>query len=383
METIRNYLSTMFAGLPDTPEVRKAYEELAAMMEDKYTELIAEGCGENEAVGTVISEFGNLEELAQTLGIEEYMGEAGRSSAQQSFAQHNPKNTAEDPVPEEYGDFRVISAEEVCDYLGVGSFAVLLKCFGIFLCITSVTGPILLDIPGNNWFSGALSSFGTALFFVFIAAAVACFLIAGAYKKPWRFIGTEPLELDNEAEEIVADQERTAENESTRRKITGIVLIILSIVPTILFGDNFGPAMMFIFVGAGVFLLVYNSSKKGLFRKLSRAQERAAKARSIKRGAYGSAFDNRPNAGDAGYGGASGGRRYVSTGRKNPKKKKEKFYYRDNNLRTLMPIYWEIVTCLYFGISFMTGLWGISWLIWIAAGAVKKVIESRYGEPVY
>ena len=76
METIRNYLSTMFAGLPDTPEVRKAYEELAAMMEDKYTELIAEGCGENEAVGTVISEFGNLEELAQTLGIEEYMGEA-------------------------------------------------------------------------------------------------------------------------------------------------------------------------------------------------------------------------------------------------------------------------------------------------------------------
>ena len=43
METIRNYLKAMFAGLPDTPEVRKAYEELAAMMEDKYTELIDEG----------------------------------------------------------------------------------------------------------------------------------------------------------------------------------------------------------------------------------------------------------------------------------------------------------------------------------------------------
>ena len=79
----------------------------------------------------------------------------------------------------------------------------------------------------------------------------------------------------------------------------------------------------------------------------------------------------------------SGGRRYVSTGRKNHKERKEKYYYRDNNLRTLMPIYWEIVTCLYFGISFITGLWGISWLIWIAAGAVKKVIENRYGEPVY
>ena len=35
MDTIRNYLNAMFAGLPDTPEVRRAYEELAAMMEDK------------------------------------------------------------------------------------------------------------------------------------------------------------------------------------------------------------------------------------------------------------------------------------------------------------------------------------------------------------
>ena len=63
METIREYLNNMFAGLPDTPEVHRAYDELAAMMEDKYTELIEEGCSENEAVGTVISEFGNLEEL--------------------------------------------------------------------------------------------------------------------------------------------------------------------------------------------------------------------------------------------------------------------------------------------------------------------------------
>ena len=73
MDTIRNYLNAMFAGLPDTPEVRRAYEELAAMMEDKYTELMEEGLTENEAVGTVISEFGNLEELAQTLGIEDYL----------------------------------------------------------------------------------------------------------------------------------------------------------------------------------------------------------------------------------------------------------------------------------------------------------------------
>ena len=37
------------------------------MMEDKYNELIAEGKMDNEATGIVISEFGNLEELAEEL----------------------------------------------------------------------------------------------------------------------------------------------------------------------------------------------------------------------------------------------------------------------------------------------------------------------------
>ena len=69
MEAIRNYLETMFLNLPNTPEVYKAKNELWQMMEDKYTELKNEGKSENEAVGTVIAEFGNLDELAEDLGI--------------------------------------------------------------------------------------------------------------------------------------------------------------------------------------------------------------------------------------------------------------------------------------------------------------------------
>ena len=73
METIRNYLETMFLNLPGTPEVMRAKMELGQMMEDKYNELIAEGKMDNEATGIVISEFGNLEELAEELGILDYM----------------------------------------------------------------------------------------------------------------------------------------------------------------------------------------------------------------------------------------------------------------------------------------------------------------------
>ena len=60
MEAIREYLSNMFMNLPETPQVLRAKAELMEMMEDKYEELIAEGMSEKEAVGTVISEFGNL-----------------------------------------------------------------------------------------------------------------------------------------------------------------------------------------------------------------------------------------------------------------------------------------------------------------------------------
>lgn len=43
METIKNYLESMFLNLPNTPEVYRAKSELLQMMEDKYTELKEEG----------------------------------------------------------------------------------------------------------------------------------------------------------------------------------------------------------------------------------------------------------------------------------------------------------------------------------------------------
>ena len=208
METIRNYLNAMFAGLPDTLEVRRAYEELAAMMEDKYTELIGEGCSENEAVGTVISEFGNLEELAQDLGIEGCMSGKGAQAESYSNAQAESRGNAQaeshsnahaeslgsaqaksysNAQSESYRnaqaesrrnakaennrnaqkfaretawetasreqatrdrsytqDRHIITADEVCEYLGTGSFSTFLRAFGVLLCIASPASAVLL-----------------------------------------------------------------------------------------------------------------------------------------------------------------------------------------------------------------------------------------------
>ena len=65
METIRNYLETMFQKLPNTPEVKKAKYELGQMMEDKYTEL------KNEGKTIILSThiFSLVEKLCDRVGI--------------------------------------------------------------------------------------------------------------------------------------------------------------------------------------------------------------------------------------------------------------------------------------------------------------------------
>ncbi len=69
MDIINAYLETMFSPYPQTPRLLEAKEDLRGMMEDAYNEAIAAGYSNNEAVGKVITEFGNLDELAPVLGI--------------------------------------------------------------------------------------------------------------------------------------------------------------------------------------------------------------------------------------------------------------------------------------------------------------------------
>lgn len=69
MNVIHAYLETMFSPYPQTPRMLEAKTELQAMMEDAYQGLTAKGISHNEAVGKVITDFGNLEELAPVLGI--------------------------------------------------------------------------------------------------------------------------------------------------------------------------------------------------------------------------------------------------------------------------------------------------------------------------
>ena len=81
MDTIETFLDNMFAPYPATPRLIEARSELRAMMEDAYNDAIAQGKTHNEAVGQVITDFGNLHELAPVLGIAQDIQPGGAPQA--------------------------------------------------------------------------------------------------------------------------------------------------------------------------------------------------------------------------------------------------------------------------------------------------------------
>lgn len=245
MNAIRNYLDNMFRNLPNTEAVRRAKSELLQMMEDKYEELISEGKTENEAVGIVISEFGNLDELADSLGISEAV--------------------TENPVE----DKPMLSMDRVKEYLSMNNTRAILTPLGIALCILSVVSPILADIlPVDLDIIGAGGMFGI------IAIAVGLFIFSGIKSKEYAEVKNKECSLSIEGAEYVRNERRGFKNSYGLMSSFGIGLCILSFLNPILLdkipfiNSNVGAAMMFVFVALGVFLITSANTRMNGYDRL-------------------------------------------------------------------------------------------------------------------
>ncbi|WP_167149541.1 permease prefix domain 1-containing protein [Actinomyces sp. ZJ308] len=110
MDTTETFLDNMFAPYPASPRLTEARGELRAMMEDAYNDAIAQGKTHNEAVGQVITDFGNLQELAPVLGIAQDIQPGGAPQAAPAggapTAPTEPSRpTAPAPAPTPAGDY--------------------------------------------------------------------------------------------------------------------------------------------------------------------------------------------------------------------------------------------------------------------------------------
>lgn len=317
METIKNYLETMFRGLPQTEKIMKAKSELLQMMEDKYTELIRSGKTENEAVGEVIRNFGNLDDLAEDLGIEDIL--------------HKTKSL------ENYR--KKIPFEDVIEYMDAKRKSILIRAAGIFLCIICVIFPILTKTFNMQ------NSTGAILMFISIGVGIVGITLSNSILEEWSYIKKEPCSIDAVSIDYLKNKLRDFTPTYSVLSSVGVLLCILCFVPCIFFGQleeegmkQIGAALMFVFVGAGVFMMVYAKNMKRAFHKLLNIDQKTD---------------------------------FVE-------EKLSEGKIQNNTVRIIMSIYWSLITCIYLCISFLTFSWHITWLIWPIAAVVKNIIKAVY-----
>src|SRR5690625_4276267 len=163
MDTILSYLETMFANLPRTQEVERIKQDLQLNMEEKYQELIAEGKTENEAVGTVISEFGNIDELMEELGYD------------LNEEQDAPRSLTD----QEIGEF-LLESKQNAKMVGSG-VALILLGVAIFMLIIGFVS--ISDVESN-----LLNISGLIPLLIFVAVAVGMFIVADHRMEPYKNI---------------------------------------------------------------------------------------------------------------------------------------------------------------------------------------------------
>jgi hypothetical protein len=232
MEAIKSYLETMFLHLPNTAEVYKAKNELWQMMEDKYTKLKEEGASENEAVGTVIAEFGNLDELADVLGIKQYIRQTEVISS------------------------KILSFEEAKAYLNAYEKHAFLIALGVFFCIISVALPAAFDG----------SDFSAALMFIPIAIGVGLFVYSGnCISQNWNYLKQGSYATDFSTTEYIRGERQRFKNSYAIMLTVGVMLCILSLVPPIVIDS---AELLLFLVAAGVFFIVMAAIRMGSYNYL-------------------------------------------------------------------------------------------------------------------
>ncbi len=328
METIRNYLENMFANLPNSAEVKRAKDELLQMMEDKYNELIEEGKSENEAVGCVISEFGNLDELAEVLGLEQEINDEKQWCAASNRRQ--------------------VTFEEVKDYLHDSAKQAFYIAAGVALCIMSVCWPVLCDavrvMP---------ESLGVLMMFVMVAVAVMFFILGGeVISKRWSYLKKELCSIDYATATFVHQEKERFRGSYIVQMSVGIVLCITCWLPSALFDEiqtgrgvlygslleTIGAEFLFIICAIGVFLIIHGNMINSSYEELLKINNKDTVG------------GNFVEDGVSRYAGP------VSEG--------------------FMSVYWPTIRSLYLIWSFLTFAWYKTWIIWPVAAILHGILEG-------
>jgi hypothetical protein len=330
METIRNYLETMFAGFPKTTEVERAKSELYQMMEDKYTELNGEGKTESEILGIIISEFGNLDELAEEFGIK-----------------LNTKVKKEKPKKEVR--FYNISLDDAKKYITQSMVASFRNALAVALLVLSAV-PLWIGESVNKEYDvrTAENYIGLVIQILMVVSGIALFIWNRIKIKNWQHIEEGICRLDDGVYIWLSEHRDNTKFIRNVSSYVGIALCIISVLPMIFFGgtdlvDNINQEKLTNIVSVcitavGIFILMFNIYMHITYKNIM-VWEYTNEESNVKT-----------------------------------------IHYKNYFLETVMSSYWETVFTIYLCISFITYIWNITWIIIPIAWIINVLVDKFFGK---
>ncbi|MGY3765255.1 permease prefix domain 1-containing protein [Vagococcus vulneris] len=315
MDTIKSYVNTMFLNLPVTDELIQIKADMLENMEDKYLELKEKGLSDNAAIGQVISEFGNIDEIIEELDI--------YSSEQKSDKSHTyTEEVAELPVVT-INDVESIVKEKrrIGFYVGLG---VVLCALGVGGLLTAVSINTL--VIGIVWFT------------LFVAIGVILFISAGFKNSPFEYLNKKFV-ISKDTKKHVEERKADFQRSFMISICLGVFLCIISVIPlivTVFIQDRDTPALLvmtallLIVASFGVLLFTYSGVIEGTYTQL-----------------LSSNLAYQPNEDEL--------------------KKMNRSYKID-------AIFWPLLTVLFFIWGFfLPGGFGVSWLVFVIGGIISQI----------
>lgn len=318
MDTIVNYVENMFKTLPKTEELKKLKSEILSNMEDKYQELKEDGKTENEAIGIVISEFGNIDEIIKEFGVEI----------------NNSKS--EESLPTIYID-------RVKEYLNVKKQTSFLVSIGVALCMLGAAILIMLQQMAED----RIILTGVALdtkdivpviiLLIFVGIAVGLFIYSGITLEKFKDIEKGEFAISSSTRIFIEEDAKSIKHYKTVGIITGVILCILS--PIAIFiggmfsesGYVYGTSTLLLIVAIAVVLFINLGGNDDGHKKL------------LKEGEY--SIESRKS---------------------------------DKVIGAVASIVWPIAVIIFLTWSFLFGSWEISWIVFPITGVLFGGFCSVY-----
>lgn len=226
-----------------------------------------------------------------------------------------------------------VSVEEADQYLNMVEKVAKKIALGVSACVLSPVILILLCGMSEFGFFGLnenmASGIGVAVLLFIIAGAVATFILYGMKLDRYNYLEKESLSLQYGVAGIVESKKEEFEPFYKKCLAAGVTLCITSAVPLMIAMAFGSPEIMYIYcvdillvlVAFAVFLFVWSGMIMGSYQRLLEEGEYTREQK----------LENKKN---------------------------------DN----LSKVYWCTVTAIYLAVSFLTGRWEISWVIWPCAG---------------